>query len=345
MNAVASELEIFRKHGGKVETARALFPQVRAPWIDLSTGISPWAYPFAALSSDVFTRLPSPESLAELECAAASSFGVDDPAYVVAMPGSDLALRVMGQVFDGGRVAVVRPGYSGHVLAWNGARVSPISADEIERAACEHDVIVLANPNNPDGRWIERDKLLEIAAGLSERDGTLIVDEAFADVAPEQSLCNAVREGADGLVVLRSFGKFYGLAGVRLGFVVTACSSVARAFRSGIGDWPVSGVSIAIGTEAYRDIPWQQQQRRRLISAAERLDRFLIRADAEVIGGSALFRLIRCADGDALFRHLLAHGILTRPFASDPQLVRFGLPGEEDDWSRLAQALNSRSAS
>src|SRR5689334_11098142 len=127
MNAAANSFDIFRKHGGKIEAARALFPYVRAPWIDLSTGISPWPYPFAPLSPPAFTRLPCPESIAALEAAAAKSFGIADPAHVVAVPGSDLALRALGQVFAGRRVAVVRPGYSGHVLAWDGAEISLIS--------------------------------------------------------------------------------------------------------------------------------------------------------------------------------------------------------------------------
>lgn len=350
MNAAPSALRIFRSHGGKIETARALFPQVRAPWIDLSTGISPWAYPFAPLSSEVFTRLPSPESLADLEAAAAASFGVADTAHVVAMPGSDLALRVLARVFAGRRVAVVRPGYSGHVLAWGkGACVSQIAVDEIERAALEHEVVVLANPNNPDGRWIERERLLAVAALLRQRGGTLVVDEAFADIAPERSLCGVLCDGAAEILVLRSFGKFYGLAGVRLGFVATAGSSSGRALgnasRAAIGDWPVSGVAIAIATEAYRDFSWQREHRARLASMAQRLDRLLTEAGTEIVGGTALFRLARCADGDALFQHLLSHGILTRPFTSDPQLVRFGLPGEEPEWSRLAQALTSWSLS
>jgi cobalamin biosynthetic protein CobC len=347
VNAAATSLDIFRKHGGKVETARALFPHVRAPWIDLSTGISPWAYPFVPLSSAAFTRLPSPESLAELEAAAAESFGVPDPAHVVAVPGSDLALRVLGQVFAGRRVAVVRPGYSGHVLAWDGADSSLISSDDMERAALEHDVLVLANPNNPDGRLVGRDRLLAVSATLHQRGGVLIVDEAFADVAPEQSLCVDVRDGANGVVMFRSFGKFFGLAGVRLGFVLTACSRTRRAFRHAVGDWPVSGVAVEIGVAAYRDVVWQEQQRQRLHLAAHRLDTLLMSgADGiEVVGGTALFRLARCLDADALFRRLLAHGILTRPFSSDTRIVRFGLPGAEPQWERLAHALHSRDLS
>jgi cobalamin biosynthetic protein CobC len=354
VNAAASAFDVFRLHGGKVEAARALFPDARAPWIDLSTGISPWAYPHEGIGREAFTRLPDPEALAALEAAAAASFGVADPACVVATPGSDLALRLMGRIFAGRRVAVVRPGYSGHLLAWGAAPVTSVAARDIESVARDHDVVVLANPNNPDGRLIERSLLLDVAGALAGRGGVLIVDEAFADVRPDESLCGSL-DRVSNVIVFRSFGKFFGLAGVRLGFVVAACSEQgralrvrdserhgARAFRAAIGDWPVSGPAVAVGTAAYRDLQWQSVQRRRLAEAAERLDALLTRAGFTIAGGTVLFRLARCADAGAVFKHLAAHGILTRPFASDSTLLRVGLPADEAHWQRLATALDSR---
>jgi len=342
MNA-ATAFEVFRVHGGKVEAARAVFPGAPLPWIDLSTGISPWSYPHAPIAPEAFTRLPDPESIAALEAAAATSFGVSDPANVIATPGSDLALRILGRVFADRSVAVVRPGYSGHMLAWGRAPVAPVAPDEIESRAETHAVGVLANPNNPDGRFIAPDRLLSVAQRLAARDGALIVDEAFGDVVPEQSVCSALR---DGLVVFRSFGKFYGLAGLRLGFVVVSHTAQREAFRQALGDWPVSGPAVAIGTAAYEDIEWQSAQRERLIASARRLDGLLIRAGLTLVGGTPLFRLARCEDSDALFRHLAAHGILTRPFSRDATLLRFGLPAaDETHWQRLAIALNTRSTS
>jgi cobalamin biosynthetic protein CobC len=351
----AAELDVFRLHGGKVAAARALFPHVRAAWVDLSTGISPWSYPHEGIAREAFTRLPDPEAIAALEAAAASSFGVAEGACVVAVPGSDLALRVLGRMFVGRRVAVVRPGYSGHVLAWGDAPVTAVAARDIERVAGDHDIVVLANPNNPDGRVIERERLLAVAARLRQREGVLVVDEAFADVVPELSVCELL-ERASNVIVFRSFGKFFGLSGVRLGFVVTGCSgpgpasgasdsddpTLATAFRQALGDWPVSGPAVAIGTAAYRDVAWQAQQRRRLKEAAQRLDALLTRAGLAITGGTALYRLARCEDADAVFRHLAAHGILTRPFSSDTTLLRVGLPGDESQWQRLAAALDTR---
>lgn len=366
MSAVLS-LDLFRVHGGKVDAARASFPQAREPWIDLSTGISPWAYPHDAIPREAFTRLPDPEAIAALEAAAAASFGVPNAEHVIATPGSDLALRVMGRVFSGKRVAVVRPGYSGHILSWTHPDVTTISTNDLESAAGSHDVLVLANPNNPDGRLIARERLLAVARRLAEHGGALVVDEAFADVAPEQSVCGT----QTCVVVFRSFGKFYGLAGLRLGFVVAPDADQRRAFRHAVGDWPVAGPAVAVGTAAYLDLQWQAMQRERLVVSAQRLDALLQRAGLTVMGGTALFRLARCGPApadvaagerrvardvsgadpvgaaiarpaDVLFEHLASHGILTRPFSSDPSLMRFGLPGDETQWQRLALALTSR---
>lgn len=335
MAATAQTPEIFCAHGGKIAAARAAFPDSRLPWIDLSTGISPWSYPHEPLQRADLTRLPDVQALADLEFAAARYFRVGEAARVIALPGSDLGLRLMGDRFAQRSVAVVRPGYSGHVLAWRGRTVTPIPAADLRQAATTHDVIVLANPNNPDGRLIERQRLLETAEELSGRTGTLVVDEAFADLLPEHSVCNAV---AEGLAVFRSFGKFFGLAGVRLGFLIVA-AALEREFRGGLGDWPLTGPAIVIGTAAYRDRAWQELQRKRLHSAAARLDALLTEAGLTVVGGTALFRLVRHQGAGALFRRLAADSILTRPFTSDPALLRVGLPGDEADWERLAVAL------
>jgi cobalamin biosynthetic protein CobC len=359
MTTAAKPFELFRLHGGKVEVARATFPEVRSAWIDLSTGISPWAYPHERIAEEALTRLPDPEALAQLEQAAARSFRVADASCVIATPGSDLALRLLGMLFAGRRVAVVRPGYSGHVLAWGEAPLSLVSADAIEVAARDHDVLLLANPNNPDGRIVARERLLAARTELASHEGTLVVDEAFADVMPEHSVCNTLgaggsrdegagrngafrdshqQNGGGGMIVFRSFGKFFGLAGVRLGFIV-ATADEQRRFRHALGDWPVSGPAVAIGTAAYNDLAWQAMQRQRLTSAAKRLDALLTQAGFTIAGGTALFRLARCDDAESAFRHLASHGILTRPFTGDSTLLRIGLPADELQWYRLSDAL------
>jgi len=307
----------FCAHGGRVAAAARAFGG--GDWIDLSTGIAPWAYPHAPLD---LTRLPEPRELAALEAAAADAFGVADPAQVVAVPGSDLALRLLAVVLGAVRPAVVRPGYAGHAAAWGEARSVAALADPGDA-----DLLVLASPANPDGCVTPPEQLRALAGRM-----TLVVDEAYADPAP--GLCG---EASDRLIVLRSFGKFHGLPGVRLGFVI-AGPRVAGALRHLLGDWPVSTPAIAMGTAAYRDAAWRVEQAERIETVGVLLDFALLQL--ERIGAAPLFRLIRTPDAHGLFRHLCNHAILTRPFADRSDALRIGLPADGAALARLTTALS-----
>lgn len=327
MTGETTSIDPFRQHGGRIDLARRLFPHAPDNWIDLSTGIAPRSYRHAAIAYDA-RRLPSPDALVALERAAADAFGVSDPETVVAVAGSELGLRLVATVLAPQRVAVVRPGYGGHLTAWGDAEVCSIP----DAAAGSGDLMVLANPNNPDGRQVDRERLSAVAAA---RLGWLVVDEAFADDDQTDSLAPLALPN---VVVLRSFGKFYGLPGLRLGFVI-APATVAASLRRLIGDWPIATPVLRIATAAYRDVAWQAGQRRVLATAVARLDRLLVASGFEIAGGTPLFRLARHADADGQFRTLAAAGVLTRPFAPSSGRLRFGLPRGADQWCRLATAL------
>ncbi|MBA2932635.1 pyridoxal phosphate-dependent class II aminotransferase [Sphingomonas sp. CGMCC 1.13654] len=314
-----TDLDPFTAHGGRIEAARAMFGG--EGWIDLSTGIAPWAYPVGEVA---YGRLPDPDALAALEALARSAFGVPAGREVVAVPGTDLALRLLAELIPARRVAVVRPGYAGHAAAWSGT--IGVSGDEIRMV--DANLIVLANPNNPDGRVFHRATLRGLAARA-----TLIVDEAFADADPRESVADADEEQ---LIVLRSFGKFYGLPGLRLGFVI-ASRGISAALRAMLGDWPVSTPAIAIGTAAYADRAWRDAQRRRIAEANDRLD--IARTNFPIVGGTSLFRLIEVPDAYVLFRHLASRAILARPFADRQDRLRLGLPRDLIAADRLAEAL------
>ncbi|MEO9598903.1 threonine-phosphate decarboxylase [Parasphingorhabdus sp.] len=313
----------FRFHGGRLAAAAAHFHDAPTPWVDLSTGISPLAYPIADVDPSLWCRLPEPEQLGELEAAAAHAFGVNNPAEIVAVPGSDIAIRLLGTLFSSQCSAMLTPIYSGHRAAWpDAAEISLAQADD-------HDLLILANPNNPDGRVIATERLRQVQAQL-------IVDEAFADSDPATSL---LPDRGDA-IVLRSFGKFFGLAGLRLGFVI-ADISVVRRLRALLGDWPISGMTIAVGLAAYRDQQWQQDHRQRLQTWATRLDQLLRDNDLDVVGGTSLFRLAAHDNARDLFEYLGKSGILVRPFEANSQQLRFGLPKDETAWDRLSIALNN----
>jgi cobalamin biosynthetic protein CobC len=205
--------------------------------------------------------------------------------------------------------------------------------------------VIVVNPNNPDGRLVTRDRLRQLHDAVAARGGVLVVDEAFAEVTPQASVADlAGSSEAERLVVLRSFGKFYGLAGLRLGFVIGSRAVAARV-RGFIGDWPVSVDAMAAGLAAYADTAWADRMRKQLASAARRLDGLLTKYGFEVVGGTSLYRLVRAADAAARFERLAAAGILTRPFQHDATLLRFGLPGSPDAWRRLGLALDAGTAS
>nr|WP_315456974.1 threonine-phosphate decarboxylase [uncultured Sphingorhabdus sp.] len=320
MAAIADPL---LQHGGRIAVAAARFPSAPKPWLDLSTGISPWAYPVDEIDLADWQNLPSNDDLTELELAAANAFDGVSPDQIVAVPGTDFAIRLLAQLLPTDRVGIVGPTYSAYKSAWPEAKTLSFAK---ARGA---DLLVCANPNNPDGTVIPR-------AQLQRLRNLRIVDEAFADAVPAQSLL----PHRNGAIVLRSFGKFYGLAGLRLGFVV-ADRPFAKQFRTLLGDWPISGPALTIGTKAYRDTEWQNSQRACLNAASERLISVLTDADLGIVGGTPLFQLARHAAASALFTHLAEAGILTRPFADQSDWLRFGIPGSDADFDRLAAAFSN----
>ena len=325
----------FTYHGGALEVARRLAPNAPEPWIDLSTGINPHAYPLPDLEPEAWSRLPESGALAKLEAVAARRYGAA-PLSVVAGPGSQALIQALSRILAHRAVGALGPTYSGFASGFGvtGARFVEVNRfEELDG----FDVAIVVNPNNPDGRFTPRAALLDLHERLAGRRGTLIVDEAFADFdAESESLAPMLPTNR--VVVLRSFGKAYGLAGLRLGFALAAPDIIAS-LRAALGPWPVSGPAIAIGVRALADSDWLEATRARLGQDAARLDLLLQNAGWRIIGGKSLFRLAARADARAAFEQLLAAGILARPFADAPDRVRFGIPADETAWERLATAL------
>lgn len=326
------------RHGGEVAAARARFPAAPQPWIDLSTGVNPRGYPVGALPEEAWRRLPDQDALEALEAAAAAAYRAAPPAQVVAAPGTQALIQLLPRLLPARNVAVLGFGYEEHVACWRAAGAAVSIVDTVA-ALASADLAVVVNPNNPDGRAVDPDGLVALAGGLAARGATLVVDEAFADTRePAWSL--VPRLPAAGVVVLRSFGKFFGLAGLRLGFAVTG-AALAGPIRAALGPWAVSGPALAIGARALADVPWQQAERARLAAAAERLDALLTRAGLTVIGGTSLFRLAASPEAAALAERLGRAGLLVRTFPARPNWLRFGLPEGPEAWERLAAALGA----
>jgi cobalamin biosynthesis protein CobC len=321
----------FTYHGGALEVARRLAPRAPEPWIDLSTGINPHAYPLPDLEPEAWSRLPESGALARLEAAAAQRYRVD-PTCTVAGPGSQALIQALSRILPHEAVGALGQTYSGFASAFAAAGARVIEAERLEDMGAL-DVAIVVNPNNPDGHITSRLALLDLHARLARRRGVLIIDEAFADFdAESESLAPSLP--ASRALVLRSFGKAYGLAGLRLGFALASPDMVAS-LRAALGPWPVSGPAIAIGVRALTDSGWLEATRVRLNKEGARLDALLRRAGWRIIGGTCLFRLAARDDAHAAFEQLLAAGILARPFADAPDQLRFGIPGDENAWERL----------
>jgi cobalamin biosynthesis protein CobC len=330
-----AEYRAFTYHGGALEVARRLAPEAPEPWIDLSTGVNPHPYPLPDLKPDAWSRLPESCALARLEATAALRYRVAATS-AVAGPGSQALIQALSHILPHGAVGALGPTYSGLASAFAAAGARVVEANGLDDLGAL-DVAIVVNPNNPDGRIIPHGDLLTLHERLARRGATLIVDEAFADFDGDgESLAPSLP--SSGAVVLRSFGKAYGLAGLRLGFALASPDLVAP-LRAALGPWPVSGPAIAIGIRALADSDWLEATRARLGGDAARLDALLHDAGWRIIGGTRLFRLAAHAGARAAFDRLLVAGILARPFADAPDRLRFGIPGDENAWGRLAAAL------
>ena len=323
-------------HGGDLDAARKLFPGAPEPFIDLSTGINPHPYPIPDIWPEDFARLPDADSLKRLTRHAATAYAAPSEDNVVPAPGSQILMTLIAGLVPAGRAIILGPTYAEHarVASLAGHEVSTVS--ELEPLG-QADLAIVVNPNNPDGRVFGRKELLRIAGEQRARGGLLIVDEAFMDAGPRGESLSLHVEDAN-VVVLRSFGKFFGLAGVRLSFALAA-TDIASRLRAGLGPWPVSGPALAIGKAALWDWDWIEETRLSLGKAAHRLNALLKDVGLESAGRTELFNLVRSPDAQDLFETLGRAGILVRRFAEEPTWLRFGLPGDEPDWRRLEAAL------
>lgn len=323
------------QHGGNLHDAKALFPEAPEPWIDLSTGINPNAYPISLPDPRAFTRLPSPQEVSHTEAVAARAYGVADPARVVATAGSQATIRLLPRLRAKSKVAIVGPTYSEHERSWAREGHDILATTSLSQAlALGPDVVVIVNPNNPDGRVTDPAELAGVAAILHRRGGWLVVDEAFGDLDDEASIA-----GLDlpGTIVLRSFGKAYGLAGVRLGFAIGDKGFSAR-IREELGPWAVSGPALALGAQALGDAPWLTDQKVRLSRACLTLDALLTGAGFHIVGGTRLFRLARHPHAGDWFERLARTGIWVRKFSHEQTILRCGIP-QEEAWDILKEAL------
>ena len=320
------------EHGGRLRKAALDYGIAEGDWLDLSSGLAPWPFPIPEIPLRAWARLPETDD--GLEQAACDYYGANQ---VLPVAGSQMAIQLLPRLRRAGKVGVLSPCYAEHAEAWrrNGYIVREVQEQEVEFYLDNLDVLVVVNPNNPTGLSLTPAKLLDWHARLAQRGGWLVVDEAFMDNTPQLSL--AAHAHQVGLIVLRSFGKFFGLAGVRLGFVL-AERKLLRLLAEQVGPWVVSGPTRVLGQACLQDIENHTRQRIRSDEASERLATLLERYGFKPQGGCALFQWLITDQAQTLYEFLARRGILLRLFTHNSSL-RFGLPANAAEEARLEQAF------
>jgi cobalamin biosynthesis protein CobC len=309
-----------RDHGGGLDAAIAEFGGTRSDWIDLSTGINPIPYPLPEFTENDWTALPDATAMAHLLNAARSFWAVPDDADIIAASGASALIARLPSLRPPSDVQIITRTYNEHAAAFHTAGWHVQETEASTR--------VVVHPNNPDGAFWGGNSLAALT----------IIDESFCDVTPDKT--HVKKATAKGTIILKSFGKFWGLAGARLGFAIGHPDTIAP-LRDLLGPWAVAGPTLRLGTAALRDCNWAETTRARVQHDAERLDTLLTANRASLAGGTSLFRLYEVENAKNWHNHLARNHILTRIFPYSDTWLRLGLPATEEAWTRLAKALDS----
>ena len=323
-------------HGGQLQLASQKYSILLDDWLDLSTGISPFIYPLPVVPKRCWQRLPEVKD--GLEEAASNYYGSP---FLLTVSGSQEAIQSLPLLFSNARarVGIIEPAYHSHQQAWldAGHHLITLKPNEVEKQLSTLDVLIVVNPTNPTALTYKRQTLMKWHQQLAKHKACLIVDEAFMDATPEQSLIQ--KTPLSGLIVLRSIGKFFGMAGIRLGFV-WAEESLLKRLAKRQNDWSVSHPARWAGTIALQDRSWQHEQRKRLFGSSEQMQRLLAQHFHAHIDSTALFAYFQHEQAVCFHEQLAQQGVLTRLF-NEPLALRFGLPANEEQWLRLETALVS----
>lgn len=320
------------EHGGRLRLAANEWGIAVESWLDLSTGINPDGWPVPPIPPHLWQRLPEDDD--GLLVAAQHYYQAP---HILPVAGSQAALQALPALRAPGRVGMFFPSYAEHAHAWEkaGHTVVPLTADAMQLD--DIDVLLLIHPNNPTGTHYDSAQLLNWHSQLAARGGWLVADEAYIDADPVHSLTPYTNRS--GLIVMRSLGKFFGLAGARVGFVMAQAELLQR-LQAELGPWTIAHPARWLATQALQDSAWQAYSRAQLGQSTERLARLLQQHELAVHGRTALFHWLITPHAAALYQHLAQCGILTRLF-SEPVSLRIGLPGTEADWQRLEQGLST----
>ncbi|MGH6760131.1 MAG: threonine-phosphate decarboxylase CobD [Phyllobacterium sp.] len=324
------------EHGGALDRAVAQYGGQVEDWLDLSTGINPEAFPIPGMNAEIWNRLPDQRVLDNALQSARDYYGVPSSAGIMAGPGTQALIQIIPELVAPGDACILWPTYEEHEASFVRAGWKVSHSRRLEDIPDAAKVVAVVNPNNPDGRIAPVQELIPLADRLAAKGGFLVVDEAFADPHPEMSI--AAHAGREGLIVLKSFGKFFGLAGLRLGFAITDRRFAGR-LSERLGPWAVSGPALVIAAHAFSGGEALQNFTERLAERRQRLSVVFPQSGLREAGGTMLFSLVETRAAQEIYEALCEQRVLVRKFAYAPNWLRFGLPLDEADAQRLGSAL------
>lgn len=311
-------------HGGALDLAIAQYGSLADAWLDLSTGINPHHYPIHSTSLSSWTQLPQNSMMVELTEAASEAYNCSSQ-HIIAANGTQSLIEKLPEIFEKSTIAILSPTYEEHAHNWKKHGHNVIVTDDLERAK-NADHLLIVNPNNPTGKLFSPQEMRELGAYFAAKNGYLIIDEAFMDLTPDMSMANVA--GEDGFVILRSFGKFFGLAGVRIGFML-APSNLLEDMQKHIGLWNIAGMAMDVATLALNDTLWQKTMRQTLALEMQDMSRILTKNGFNIVGSTDLFCLATMPNAEIsahkYFDKLARNHILTRKFIDNESVLRFGL--------------------
>ena len=324
-------------HGGRLDSAISRHGGTLRDWLDLSTCLNPDPYRVRGVPPMSWTRLPDESQQSECRSVASRLFGVSQKTHISLASGVQSHIQQLPYLFKPSSVSIVGFTYGEHSHCWSRAGHKIFVSDGLESALQNGKIVIVVNPNNPDGKLYSPSDLLALSDTLKRRSGTLIVDESFIDLCPDYSV--ASHTGESNLIVLRSFSKFYGLGGLRLGFALCD-KSRGKELDDALGPWSVSGPSLFLGTKALSDRRWHIRARNRLSKLRTSLASLLESHGFTILGSTDLFILTEHPQSSSIMDHLLSHHILVRDFPERPQWLRFAIP-KKSSLSRLSRVLSS----
>lgn len=327
------------QHGGNIDFAKKTFPQVRLPWLDLSTGINPYHYPIS-LDLSLYETLPLSSCEKSLRNIASAYYGCRDETYVAVAPGTQILIALLPLLLKVREVYVFCPTYGEHLFSWQQAGIKVTKIFDIDHFDAlsnkKNTVAVFCNPNNPNGRIIKPARLADLIQKWGQAGNHFILDEAYMDFSGKGM---SYLLPCPGLIILRSFGKTFGLAGLRVGFLLASPEMVQK-IRSVLGSWSVNGPALQIASQALQDKVWKSEVQSQLQIQQKRLDSLLLKYSLRLVGGTLLFRLFYHENAQNLWEHLASHGIWVRKFDYTPYWLRFGMLHKEEEWQRLETVLS-----